>query len=87
VTAIRRDVHVGANTADARRVADPILAQGYRGLPAESLVVGGVAEVSQAFADLRDLGYSHVLVRHLADDQREVLASYERLAAVRSALA
>lgn len=83
VTAIRRDVHVGADPADAWRVADPILAQGYRGLPPESLVIGGVTEVSQAFADLGDLGYSHVLVRHLADDQGEVLASYERLGDVR----
>jgi alkanesulfonate monooxygenase SsuD/methylene tetrahydromethanopterin reductase-like flavin-dependent oxidoreductase (luciferase family) len=87
VTAIRRDVHVGADLADALRVADPILAAGYRGFPAESLVVGGVGEVAQAFADLGDLGYSQVLVRHLAEDQGEVLASYERLGAVRSALA
>jgi alkanesulfonate monooxygenase SsuD/methylene tetrahydromethanopterin reductase-like flavin-dependent oxidoreductase (luciferase family) len=86
VTAIRRDVHVGADRADARRVADPILAHGYRGLPPESLVVGGAAEVGQAFVDLGDLGYSHVLVRHIADDQREVLASYERLGEVRSDL-
>jgi len=42
-------------------------------------VVGGPAEVGQAFADLGDLGYSHVLVRHIVDDHREVLASYERL--------
>jgi alkanesulfonate monooxygenase SsuD/methylene tetrahydromethanopterin reductase-like flavin-dependent oxidoreductase (luciferase family) len=87
VTAIRRDVHVGADAADARRVADPILTLGYRGLPPESLVLGGVAQISQAFADLGDLGFSHVLVRHLADDQREVLASYQRLGAVRSDLA
>ncbi|MDQ1481955.1 MAG: hypothetical protein QOF35_31 [Actinomycetota bacterium] len=86
VTAIRRDIHVGADRADARRVADPILARGYRGLPAESLVVGAPGEVGQAFADLFDLGYSHVLIRHLADDQREVLASYERLGRVRSEL-
>jgi alkanesulfonate monooxygenase SsuD/methylene tetrahydromethanopterin reductase-like flavin-dependent oxidoreductase (luciferase family) len=86
VTAIRRDVHVGADTRDAWRVADPILAHGYRGLPPESLVVGGAEQVSQAFADLGDLGYSHVLVRHLADDQGEVLASYERLGTVRSHL-
>ena len=86
VTAIRRDVHVGADPTDAWRVADPILAHDYRGLPPESLVVGGAAEVAQAFADLGDLGYSHVLVRHLADDQREVLASYERLGAVRADL-
>ena len=87
VTAIRRDVHVGADDADARRVADPILSAGYRGLPPESLVIGGVAQTSQAFADLDGLGFSHVLVRHLADDQHEVLASYERLGAVRSHLA
>ena len=37
--------------------------------------------------DLGALGYSHVLVRHLADDQSEVLASYERLAEVRTVLA
>jgi alkanesulfonate monooxygenase SsuD/methylene tetrahydromethanopterin reductase-like flavin-dependent oxidoreductase (luciferase family) len=87
VTAIRRDIHVGADRADAWRVAEPILSLGYRGLPAESLVVGGVSQVTQAFADLAELGYSHVLVRHLADDQGEVLASYERLGAVRSDLA
>jgi len=87
VTAIRRDVHVGAGTADARRVADPILDAGYRGIPEESLLVGGVAEVAEALAQLGELGFSHVLVRHLADDQSEVLASYERLGAVRSALA
>lgn len=87
VTAIRRDVHVGADSADAWRLADPIVTAGYRGLPPESLVIGGVAQVSQAFADLGNLGFSHVLVRHLADDQSEVLASYERLGAVRSDLA
>lgn len=87
VTAIRRDIHVGVDRADAWRVADPVLAQGYRGLPRESLVVGGAAEVGQALADLGDLGYDHVLVRHLADDQREVLASYERLGEVRADIA
>lgn len=86
VTAIRRDIHVGIDRADAWRVADPILAQGYRGMPRESLVVGGSAEVGQAFAELGDLGYSHVLVRHLADDQSEVLASYARLGEVCSDL-
>jgi len=87
VTAIRRDIHVGVDRADAWRLAEPILAAGYRGLPRESLVVGGAGEVGQAFADLGDLGYSHVLVRHIVDDHREVLASYERLGDVVGALA
>ncbi len=87
VTAIRRDIHVGVDRADAWRVAEPIVARGYRGMPRESLVVGGEAEVANAFGGLDDLGYSHVLVRHLADDQQEVLASFERLAGVRTDLA
>jgi alkanesulfonate monooxygenase SsuD/methylene tetrahydromethanopterin reductase-like flavin-dependent oxidoreductase (luciferase family) len=87
VTAIRRDVHVGADRSDARRVVDPILSHGYRGLPTESLVFGGASQVSAAFGDLGDLGYSHILVRHIADDQREVLASYARFGDVRSILA
>jgi alkanesulfonate monooxygenase SsuD/methylene tetrahydromethanopterin reductase-like flavin-dependent oxidoreductase (luciferase family) len=86
VAAIRRDIHIGADSVAAWRVADPVLTQGYRGLPRESLVVGGVDQVSQAFTGLGDLGYSHILVRHLADDQSEILASFERLGAVRSGL-
>ena len=49
-------------------------------------MVGEPAEVVQAFAELGEMGYTHVLVRHLADDQREVLASYQRLGGVRSEL-
>jgi len=83
VVAVRRDVHVGADGADAHRVADPVLAAGYRGLPPDAAVVGGPEEVAEAFLALGELGYTDVLVRHLADDHDEVLASFERLAAVR----
>ncbi|MEA2932273.1 MAG: hypothetical protein QOI56_1058 [Actinomycetota bacterium] len=83
VLAIRRDVHVGADGPDAHRVADPVLAAGYRGLPPDAPVVGGPEEVAEAVLGLGKLGYTDVLVRHLADDQDEVLASFERLAAVR----
>jgi alkanesulfonate monooxygenase SsuD/methylene tetrahydromethanopterin reductase-like flavin-dependent oxidoreductase (luciferase family) len=85
-TVIRRDVHVGADQADAHRVADPVLAAGYRGFPPDAAVVGGPEHVGQAFAELAEMGYTEVLVRHLAEDQAEVLASYERLADVRAAL-
>ena len=80
VVAIRRDIHVGADAADAHRVADPVLAAGYRGLPPDAPVVGGPEEVAEAFLGLAELGYTDVLVRHLADDHDEVLASFERLA-------
>jgi alkanesulfonate monooxygenase SsuD/methylene tetrahydromethanopterin reductase-like flavin-dependent oxidoreductase (luciferase family) len=83
VVAIRRDVHVGRDGADAHRVADPVLAAGYRGLPPDAPLVGGPEEVAEAVLGLAGLGYTDVLVRHLADDHGEVLASFQRLAEVR----
>ncbi len=83
VMAIRRDVHVGADRADARRVADPILAAGYRGFPEDAAIVGGPSEVADAFAELGEAGFTVVIVRHLADDHHDVLASFERLAMAR----
>lgn len=82
--AIRRDVHVGATDADADRVAAPVLARGYRGFGTEPTVVGGVERVAAAFATLGGHGAAEVVVRHLADDQTEVLRSFERLAHVRT---
>jgi alkanesulfonate monooxygenase SsuD/methylene tetrahydromethanopterin reductase-like flavin-dependent oxidoreductase (luciferase family) len=83
--AVRRDVHVGADDADAARVAGPIVDRGYRGFDPEAPVVGGVSRVAAAFADLGAAGCTDVIVRHLADDQGEVLASLGRLGAVRAA--
>ena len=85
--AVRRDVHVGADDADAQRVAGPILERGYRGFDPAAPVVGGVDAVAATFADLAARGCTDVIIRHLADDQGEVLASFERLGAVREALA
>jgi len=87
VTAIRRDIHVGSDTADARRVVEPVLAAGYRGFPPDALLVGGPDEVGMSLAAFGELGFSDVIVRHLADDQGEVLRSIERLAEVRRLLA
>lgn len=84
--AIRRDVHVGADDADAARVAAPVLARGYRGFGTEPLVVGGTGRVAAAFATLGEHGVAEVIVRHVADEQAEVLRSFERLAAVRAEL-
>jgi alkanesulfonate monooxygenase SsuD/methylene tetrahydromethanopterin reductase-like flavin-dependent oxidoreductase (luciferase family) len=84
--AIRRDVHVGADDGDAHRVADPILDRGYRGFDPAACVVGGPRQVAERLAGYADLGYSEVVVRHLADDQGDVLASTGRLAEVRAAI-
>lgn len=86
-TAVRRDVHVGRDDADAHRVAGPVIAAGYRGLDPEVLIAGGPEHVAAEFRRLAELGFTDVLVRQLADDQTEVLRSFERLAAVRETLA
>jgi len=82
--AIRRDVHVGA---DADRVAAPVVERGYRGFDPAALVVGDVARTVDAFGALGEMGYTDVIVRHLADDQADVLRSFEALAEVRAQLA
>jgi alkanesulfonate monooxygenase SsuD/methylene tetrahydromethanopterin reductase-like flavin-dependent oxidoreductase (luciferase family) len=82
--AVRRDVHVGSDDADATRVAGPIVDAGYRGFDPEAPVVGGVGRVAAAFADLGSAGCTDVIVRHLAEDHDEVLASFDRLGAVRT---
>jgi alkanesulfonate monooxygenase SsuD/methylene tetrahydromethanopterin reductase-like flavin-dependent oxidoreductase (luciferase family) len=85
--AVRRDIHVGANTEDAERVAGPIVAAGYRGFSPDTPVFGSTAGVAEAFDALGASGATDVIVRHLAEDQREVLRSIERLAEVRGLLA
>lgn len=84
--AIRRDVHVGADDADAERVAGPVVAAGYRGFDPSACTYGGPAQVIDRLGEYAAMGYTDVIVRHLAEDQGEVLRSYERLAEVRGAL-
>jgi alkanesulfonate monooxygenase SsuD/methylene tetrahydromethanopterin reductase-like flavin-dependent oxidoreductase (luciferase family) len=84
--AVRRDIHVGSSSADAERVAGPIVAAGYRGFGPDVPVWGSVSTVAEAFDALGAAGATDVIVRHLADDQREVLLSIERLAEVRDLL-
>jgi alkanesulfonate monooxygenase SsuD/methylene tetrahydromethanopterin reductase-like flavin-dependent oxidoreductase (luciferase family) len=85
--AIRRDIHVGADDADAERVAGPVVAGGYRGFDPSACTYGGVETVATRFREYAQMGYTDVIVRHLAEDHDEVLKSYERLAEVRDLVA
>jgi alkanesulfonate monooxygenase SsuD/methylene tetrahydromethanopterin reductase-like flavin-dependent oxidoreductase (luciferase family) len=84
---LRRDVHVGGDEADARRVAGPVLDGGYRGMDPSATVVGSPEQVAERFAAYAAMGYGHILVRHLAEEQEEVLASFARLRDVREQVA
>lgn len=84
---VRRDVYVGVDDADVARVVDPVVASGYRGMDPAALVTGTVSQVVDQLGRLGDLGFTDVIVRQLAPDQSDALASIERLADVRAGLA
>ncbi len=81
--AIRRDVFVGSSAADAESVAGPIVEHGYRGFRPESLVYGDPDRVASAFREYGAMGYTDIIIRHLTNDQEQVLGSMSRLGEVR----
>jgi alkanesulfonate monooxygenase SsuD/methylene tetrahydromethanopterin reductase-like flavin-dependent oxidoreductase (luciferase family) len=85
--AIRRDIHVGADDADAAAAAEPVIERGYRGFDPAAITYGGVERVAERVREYAAIGYTDVIIRHLADDHDEVLASFERLAQVRELVA
>jgi alkanesulfonate monooxygenase SsuD/methylene tetrahydromethanopterin reductase-like flavin-dependent oxidoreductase (luciferase family) len=46
-------------------------------------VVGSPEQVAERLGGYATMGYDHILVRHLAESQEEVLASFSRLRDVR----
>ena len=83
---LRRDIYVGASSAEAQAVLQDALSRGYRGIAAEAVIAGSVDEVAERFRRYAEIGYTEISVRHLTNDQPKVLGSLERLAAVRAAL-
>ena len=86
VTAIRRDIYVGADAANAAAVGGAVVAAGYRGFPIDATIVGDVESVAAAFRGYAEMGYSDVIVRNLVTDQAQALASIARLAQVKELL-
>ena len=84
--AIRRDIYVGESSAEAEAVGRAIVKAGYRGFDPAALVWGSVAEVVEKFRAFEPLGYTDIIVRHIIDNQAEVVGSLGRLAEVGQAL-
>jgi len=80
--AIRRDVYVGVSATEARQTMAPYVERGYRGFPAEALLIGDVAEVADGIAAFGEIGYTDVIVRNITADQDQALATIERLGRV-----
>lgn len=81
--ALRRDIYVAADNNDATAVRDHAVTSRYRGMPAEALIIGTVEQAAETMKTYEAMGYGEIVIRHLVDEQAEVLASYERLAEVR----
>ena len=84
VTAIRRDIYVGENGAEAEVTGGKLVAAGYRGFSPEATIVGDAETVAKAFEDLAGLGFTDIIIRNLVPDQDKALASTARLAEVKS---
>jgi alkanesulfonate monooxygenase SsuD/methylene tetrahydromethanopterin reductase-like flavin-dependent oxidoreductase (luciferase family) len=84
VCAIRRDIYIGENLAEARASGGQVVAAGYRGFAPEATIVGDAPLVAQAFNGLAELGFSDILIRNLIPDQAKALACIDRLAQVKT---
>jgi alkanesulfonate monooxygenase SsuD/methylene tetrahydromethanopterin reductase-like flavin-dependent oxidoreductase (luciferase family) len=83
---LRRDVHVAATDAEARAHIDPILAEGYRGLDYDRLLVGSPDTIVRRLREYEAMGFDHVVVRHITGDHDAMLASFQLLGDVAAAV-
>jgi len=83
---LRRDVHVAETDAEARAHIDPILAEGYRGVGYDELLVGSPSTVIERLRHYESMGFDHAMVRHITGDHRAMMRSFELLGDVVTAL-
>lgn len=74
---LRRDIFVAPTDEQALDHVEPILAEGYRGVGLDRLLVGSPQTVVSRLAAYHELGFDHVLVRHVSGDHAAILDSFE----------
>jgi alkanesulfonate monooxygenase SsuD/methylene tetrahydromethanopterin reductase-like flavin-dependent oxidoreductase (luciferase family) len=84
---LRRDIHVASTDAEARAHVDPILAEGYRGLDYDRLLVGSPDTIIRQLRRYESMGFDHVMVRHITGDHDAMITSFELLGDVVTAIA
>ena len=84
---LRRDIHVAPTDAEARAHVDPILAEGYRGLDYDRLLVGSPDTIVRRLRRYESMGFDHVMVRHITGDHDAMIASFELLGDIVTTLA
>lgn len=84
--AIRRDVYVGTDSAQAQAAVRSHIEAGYRGFAPEALIVGSVEQVAEQLQAFGEMGYTDIIVRNICADQSHALACIERLGQVKALL-
>lgn len=84
---VRKDVVVLDAPGEAARVADEVLATGYRGLQRDQLLIGTPNEVADQLGPFADLGFGDVICRCMTISQSQAVESIELLGEVRRLLA
>lgn len=84
--ALRRDIFIGATSAQAAQFKQRYLENGYRGFPEEALMAGSVGEVVDLLGAFGEAGYTDIIVRNMSSDQADALATIENLADVKRQL-
>lgn len=84
--ALRRDVHVAASVEAAQRDVADIVGRGYRGFDPQALLIGSVESVSAELAAFAAMGFDHVLMRCISNEQQKAVACIEAMGAVRKLL-
>ena len=84
--ALRRDVYIGASAKAAADFKAKAVAKGYRGFAEDALLCGDANAVAAQFAEFAEAGFTDIIVRNMASDQSDALATIEALSDVRRQL-
>jgi alkanesulfonate monooxygenase SsuD/methylene tetrahydromethanopterin reductase-like flavin-dependent oxidoreductase (luciferase family) len=84
--ALRRDVLILPDAAEATRLGDELIGRGYRGLAREQVSYGTPEQVAEELRAFADLGIEEVVIRCMSPDQEVALSTIEGAGAVRRAL-
>jgi len=82
-TVLRKDVLVLADGDRARSVGGQLLGRGYRGMQTENVVIGGVDDAVEQLQAFADMGVADVIIRCMADDDRDALETIESFGQIR----
>ncbi|MEM9041832.1 MAG: LLM class flavin-dependent oxidoreductase [Actinomycetota bacterium] len=84
---MRADVVVFEDDATASARADELIAAGYRDMPRDGVIAGGVDRVTEAFARYAEIGVDEMVVRCMNVTQPEAVETLALCGEVRSRMA